>query len=200
MFILRLVAWGNTCAFARGNGRLAFSSFPKLVASTARSLFGVCGNRTFGWRKACTSGIAGKRPHAPSNNAPRGKATRFGKENMAKNVLAFLATLVASSPALAGTYTTSGERTPAEIQRNVGECLDRLQNEPLAGEICNAEQNLPGNPTAYKPRDRKTFAACLKVLPRGKYAAQSRAICADNDVTNRGHPASGNLGHFEIRK
>jgi hypothetical protein len=101
-----------------------------------------------------------------------------------KNALALLTTLVASSPALAVTYTTSGERTSAEIQRNLGECLDRLQNEPLAGEICNAEQNLPGNPAAYKPRDRKTFTACLKVLPRGKYAAQSRAICADSDVTN----------------
>lgn len=111
-----------------------------------------------------------------------------------------LATLVASSPALAGTYTTSGERTPAEIQRNVRECLERLQSEPLAGEICNAEQNLAGNPASYKPRYKKAFAACLKALPRGKYAAQSRAICADNDVTNCGHPASGNLGHFEIRE
>ena len=117
-----------------------------------------------------------------------------------KKVLALLATVFTSSPALAETYTTSGERTPAEIQRNVGECLDRLQNEPLAREICNAEQNLPGNPAAYKPRDRKTFAACLKVLPRGKYAAQSRAICADSDATNRGHVARGHLGHFEIRK
>jgi hypothetical protein len=117
-----------------------------------------------------------------------------------KKVLALLATLFASSPALAGTYTTSGERTSTEILRNVGECLDRLQNEPLAGEICNAEQNLPGNPAAYKPRYKKAFAACLKALPRGKYAAQSRAICADNDVTNRGHASSGHLGHFEIRK
>jgi hypothetical protein len=117
-----------------------------------------------------------------------------------KKAFTLVATLVASSPALAGTYTTSGERTPAEIQRNVRECLERLQSEPLAGEICNAEQNLPGNPAAYKPRDKKAFAACLKALPRGKYAAQSRAICADNDLTNRGHPASGNLGHFEIRE
>src|ERR1700757_1482772 len=93
-------------------------------------------------------------------------------------------------------YTTSGERTPAEIQRNVGECLDRLQNEPLAREICNAEQNLPGNPAAYKPRDRKTFAACLKVLPRGKYAAQSRAdlmACKTaEDHHGRGPPVKAN--------
>ena len=111
-----------------------------------------------------------------------------------------LTILVPSSLALAVTYTTSGERTPAEIQRNVSECLDRLKTEPLASEICNAEQNLPGNLTGYKPINRKTFVLCLNALPHGKHAVQSRAICADNDVTNRGHVSSGHNGHLEIQQ
>jgi hypothetical protein len=108
--------------------------------------------------------------------------------------------LLGSRAASAENNTRGGERTAVEIQRNVRECFDRLQNEPLAREICNVEQNLPGNVAAYEPKDTKTFAACLRALPRGRYAAQSRAICADNDATNRGHIAHGHLGHFEIKQ
>jgi len=104
----------------------------------------------------------------------------------------------ATCPAKAATYTTSGHRSPAEIQRGISACRDRLQGEPMANEICDAEWLITNKLGDYKPRDKKTFAACMKGLPSGKFAVQSRAICADSDATPGPH-ATGNLGNFYLQ-
>src|ERR1700730_9016035 len=101
-----------------------------------------------------------------------------------KTTLTILVLAASITVADAQSFTTSGKRTPAELRRNIGECLIRLQNEPMAREICDAEQLVTNTLGVYKPKDRTRFAACMRQLPKGRFATQSRAICADSDATS----------------